>query len=77
MSGDGDRAAAPGGLLAKMAATMHALSRGRFVMGVTASWQKDEYDALGVSFEQRGQILDDTIGACRALWAGRRRAFTR
>lgn len=58
----------PAGLLAKTAATLHALSRGRFVMGVTASWQKDEYDALGVPFEQRGQVLTDTIGACRALW---------
>ena len=60
----------PAGLLAKTGATLHAISRGRFVMGVTASWQKDEYDALGVSFEQRGQVLDDNIGACRALWDG-------
>jgi probable F420-dependent oxidoreductase len=58
----------PAGLLAKTGATLHALSRGRFVMGVTASWQKDEYDALGVPYAQRGQVLDDTIGACRALW---------
>lgn len=58
----------PAGLLAKTAATLYAISNHRFVMGVTASWQKDEYDALGVSFEQRGQILDDTIAACRALW---------
>ena len=58
----------PAGLLAKQAATLHALSGGRFTMGVTASWQQDEYDALGVPFERRGQILDDTIGACRALW---------
>src|SRR5205823_5338042 len=58
----------PAGLLAKTGATLHALSRGRFVMGVTTSWQKDEYDALGVPYEQRGQVLDDTIGACRALW---------
>jgi probable F420-dependent oxidoreductase len=65
----------PAGLLAKTGATLHAISRGRFVMGVTASWQKDEYDALGVSFEQRGQILDDTIGACRALWAGAPASF--
>jgi probable F420-dependent oxidoreductase len=65
----------PAGLLAKTGATLHALSRGRFVMGVTASWQKDEYDALGVSFEQRGQVLDDTIGACRALWAGAPASF--
>jgi probable F420-dependent oxidoreductase len=65
----------PAGLLAKIGATLHAISRGRFVMGVTASWQKDEYDALGVPFEQRGQILDDNIGACRALWAGAPASF--
>ncbi|MCA1646455.1 MAG: TIGR03619 family F420-dependent LLM class oxidoreductase [Chloroflexi bacterium] len=65
----------PAGLLAKTGATLHALSRGRFVMGVTASWQQDEYDALGVPFEERGQILDDTIGACRALWAGAPASF--
>jgi alkanesulfonate monooxygenase SsuD/methylene tetrahydromethanopterin reductase-like flavin-dependent oxidoreductase (luciferase family) len=65
----------PAGLLAKISATLHAVSRGRFVMGVTASWQKDEYDALGVPFERRGQILDDNIGACRALWAGAPASF--
>src|SRR5262249_35909304 len=59
----------PAGLLAKQVASLHALSRRRFVLGVTASWQKDEYDALGVPFADRGQVLDDTIGACRALWA--------
>ena len=65
----------PAGLLAKSAATLHALSRGRFVMGVTASWHKDEYDALGVPFQLRGQILDDNIGACRTLWAGAPASF--
>ena len=65
----------PAGLLAKSAATLHALSRGRFVMGVTASWHKDEYDALGVPFHVRGQILDDNIGACRTLWAGAPASF--
>src|SRR3979411_186981 len=65
----------PAGLLAKTGATLHALSGGRFVMGVTASWQKDEYDALGVPFERRGQVLDDNIGACRALWGGAPASF--
>jgi probable F420-dependent oxidoreductase len=59
----------PAGLLAKQVASLYALSGRRFVLGVTASWHKDEYDALGVPFEQRGQILTDTIGACRALWS--------
>ncbi len=65
----------PAGLLAKQAATLHALSRGRFIMGISPSWHKDEYDALGVPFEQRGQIMEDTIGACRALWEGAPASF--
>lgn len=65
----------PAGLLAKMGATLHALSRGRFVMGISHSWHRDEYDALGVSFEDRGQIMEDTIGACRALWEGAPASF--
>lgn len=58
----------PAGLLAKQVASLYALSSGRFVLGVTASWQKDEYDALGVPYAERGQVLTDNIGACRALW---------
>jgi probable F420-dependent oxidoreductase len=58
----------PAGLLAKIGATLHALSRGRFSMGVSVSWHRDEYDALGVPFERRGQILDDQLAACRVLW---------
>jgi probable F420-dependent oxidoreductase len=65
----------PAGLLAKMGATLHALSRGRFVMGISPSWHKDEYDALGVPFADRGQIMEDAIGACRALWAGAPASF--
>jgi probable F420-dependent oxidoreductase len=65
----------PAGLLAKMGATLHAVSRGRFVLGVTASWQKDEYDALGVPFDQRGEVLDDTIAAVRALWTSAPASF--
>lgn len=65
----------PAGLLAKMGATLHAMSRGRFVMGVSPSWHKDEYDALGVSFADRGQLLEDAVGACRALWSGAPASF--
>ena len=65
----------PAGLLAKMGATLHALSRGRFVMGISPSWHRDEYDALGVPFADRGRIMEDQIGACRALWAGAPASF--
>ena len=56
-------------LLAKTAATLDALSRGRLELGVGTGWQAEEYEAMGVDFERRAQILDDTVVACRALWA--------
>jgi probable F420-dependent oxidoreductase len=56
-------------LLAKTAATLHELSGGRLVLGVSVSWMPQEYAALGVPFEERGRRLDDLVGACRALWS--------
>jgi probable F420-dependent oxidoreductase len=56
-------------VLAKTAATVHALSNGRLVLGVSTSWHAEEYAAVGVPFVERGQRLDDAIGACRALWS--------
>jgi probable F420-dependent oxidoreductase len=66
----------PAVLLAKQAATVHALSGGRFVMGVSTSWHTEEYAALGASFADRGSRLDDIVGACRALWAGSPASFS-
>src|SRR5204862_6338083 len=62
--------------LAKQAATVHALSNGRFVMGVSTSWHEEEYAALGVPFHERGARLDDLIGACRALWSSTPASFS-
>jgi probable F420-dependent oxidoreductase len=62
-------------LLAKTAATVHALSNGRLVLGISTSWHQEEYAAVGVPFEQRGQRLDDTVGACRALWSSAPASF--
>jgi probable F420-dependent oxidoreductase len=66
----------PAVLLAKQAATVHALSNKRFVMGVSTSWHTEEYAALNVPFEQRGALLDDMIGACRALWSSTPASYT-
>jgi len=44
------------------------VSAGRVDLGVGTGWQEAEYDAAGLAFDTRGDLLDDTIGACRALW---------
>jgi probable F420-dependent oxidoreductase len=58
----------PAALLAKMAATLDVMCGGRFELGVGTGWQRSEYEALGVDFDARGQIFDDTMRACVALW---------
>jgi probable F420-dependent oxidoreductase len=62
-------------LLAKQLATLDVLSGGRLVVQPTVSWHRAEYDALGVPFERRGDLLDEHLGAWRAAWAGSPAAF--
>jgi probable F420-dependent oxidoreductase len=58
----------PAALLAKTVATLDQLSGGRVDLGVGVGWQREEYEAEGLRFEDRGQLLTDTVAACRALW---------
>ena len=58
----------PAVVLAKTAATLDVVSRGRLDLGVGTGWQREEFTDPGQPFAGRGARLDDTIRACRALW---------
>jgi len=56
-------------LLAKELATLDLLSEGRLVVQPTVSWFRPEYEALGVPWSARGDLLDEHLAAWRAVWA--------
>ena len=56
-------------LLAKELATLDLLSGGRLVVQPTVSWFRPEYEALGVPWAARGDLLDEHLAAWEALWA--------
>lgn len=61
--------------LAKMLSTLDTLSCGRLDIGVGVGWQREEYEANGVSFEGRGAHLDETLAICQTLWRNESAAY--
>jgi probable F420-dependent oxidoreductase len=55
-------------VLAKELATLDYLSSGRVTLGVGIGWLKEEFEAIGVPYERRGERLEESVGAMRALW---------
>jgi probable F420-dependent oxidoreductase len=53
---------------AKETATIDQMSGGRMLLGVGAGWMKEEFDVLGVPFDDRGKRTDAYIKALRVLW---------
>ena len=57
-------------LTARAAATLHDVSGGRFSLGVGAGWLREEFDALEVPFDGRGQRVEESIAVVRAALRG-------
>lgn len=53
---------------AKEVATLDWLSNGRVDLGVGVGWLREEFEALGVPWAQRGRRTDEYLGVLRALW---------
>ncbi|MGH2490561.1 MAG: LLM class F420-dependent oxidoreductase [Candidatus Limnocylindria bacterium] len=57
-------------LVAKQAAEVDVLSRGRLILGVGIGWNEVEYEALAMRFTDRGRRIEEQIAVLRALWTG-------
>ena len=53
---------------AKEMATLDQLSGGRVILGAGAGWMTEEFDVLGVPFDDRGKRTDEYINALRVIW---------
>jgi probable F420-dependent oxidoreductase len=58
-------------LAAKQAAQIDVLTQGRFRFGVGIGWNRVEYTALGLRFENRARRFEEQIEVMRRLWTDR------
>src|SRR3954447_25213698 len=62
----------PPAVLAKMAATLTEVSGGRFVLGLGAGWNQEEFRAFGIPFDRRVARFAEAFTIVRGLLAGER-----
>ena len=65
-------------ILAKMAANVDIISRGRLICGLGAGWQENEHEAYGIPFytmRERLERLDEDCQVMKALWTQDRTTF--
>jgi len=62
----------PPGLIAKKAATLDEVSRGRFVLGLGAGWNRREFDAFGIPYDRRVSRFAEAFAIIRGLLDGER-----
>lgn len=57
-------------LLAKSVASLDVLSGGRVELGMGAGYMKTEFRALGVDFDTRNALFDQSLEAMKLAWTG-------
>lgn len=61
-------------LVSRMATNLRQLSGRRFVLGVGVGWARQEFEALGVPFAERGRLTDEYLTVLReaghTIWVG-------
>lgn len=57
-------------LVAKQAASVHAISEGRLTLGVGLGSREDDYAVSGVPMRNRGRRAEEMLAEMKRLWAG-------
>jgi probable F420-dependent oxidoreductase len=57
-------------LLAKTAATVDLISNERLILGLGTGYQKSEFMALGVDFDERNVLFDEVLDTLPLHWSG-------
>jgi alkanesulfonate monooxygenase SsuD/methylene tetrahydromethanopterin reductase-like flavin-dependent oxidoreductase (luciferase family) len=56
--------------LAKQALSVHALSNGRFTLGIGLGAREDDYEASSVDLKGKGRRLDEALERIKEVWEG-------
>src|SRR5579872_6727813 len=59
-------------LLAKQAASLDAVSGGRFTLGMGIGSREDDFQAASVPYHSRGKIFDEQLATMQRIWSGER-----
>jgi alkanesulfonate monooxygenase SsuD/methylene tetrahydromethanopterin reductase-like flavin-dependent oxidoreductase (luciferase family) len=62
----------PPGLIARMAATIAEVAGGRFVLGLGAGWNEEEFRAFGLPFDHTVSRFEECFTVIRGLLSGER-----
>ena len=54
---------------ARVATNIDQVSGGRFILGVGAGWARQEFEALGLPFNQRGAVTNEYLDVIRKSWS--------
>lgn len=61
--------------LAKEAASVDHLSKGRFIFGIGAGWNRPEIEHHGVSYPKRWRVMRERIQAIQTIWSNEEAEF--
>lgn len=64
------------GMLAKIAATLDSVARGRLILGLGCGWHEPEYRSFGYPFDHRVGRFEEIVTALRPLLDGERVSMT-